>query len=316
MSLSHPTILVYSPTEAEEYATCLRNYGCSVLAASTVEEAKKLLPNSEVILGWQFPTSLLSQSCAANVRWFQSMGAGVNDLVADSSIPKNIRLTRIVGQFGAHISEYVFTYILFLLKDVPRMTQAQAERKWDFFIPENLVGKTIGIAGLGSIGAELVRKARAFDMNIHGLSYSGKQANIVDKHFMADEWNVFVKDLDYLVLTLPLTEKTQHIINRDILLAMKSDAYLINVGRGALIHEEELCSVLQAGHLRAAILDVFETEPLPKEHPFYDLDNIYITSHLSGPSTVEAVARFFIENLNRYMAKKPINGLVDRERGY
>lgn len=314
-----PNILVFRPesAEAEAYADNIRGHGfTSVKAVSTIEEAEKYLPETEVILGWKFPTQILNQPIASNVRWFQSMGAGVDDLVADKSIPENIQLTRIVDQFGTYISEYVFTFLLHIVKDVSRLRKAQLESKWDPFISESLVGKTIGIAGLGSIGAEIVRKARAFDMNVHGLSYSGKQASMVDNHFMPDQWMEFVKDLDYLVTILPLTEATHHIIDEKLLLAMKPDACLVNVGRGTLIDEPDLISVVKSGHLRAAILDVFEKEPLPKDHAFWSMPNVYVTSHLSGPSTIKGVCAFFADNLKRFLEGQPLQGLIDRNRGY
>ncbi len=317
MITSQPNILVYSPKQAGAYATCIRDYGfTSISVATTPEEAERYLPDTEVILGWKFPTHLLNKPIASSVRWYQSTGAGVNDLLADKSIPNDITITRIVDQFGGYISEYVFTFLLYLLKDVQRMKQSQLEHRWDPFISESLIGKTIGVAGLGSIGAEIVRKARAFDMNVDGLSFSGKHAQLVDHHYTPDEWPKFVKSLDYLILTLPLTKATHHVINRDILQVMKSTAVLVNVGRGALIDEGDLYSVMQSGHLQAAILDVFETEPLPKEHAFFSVPNVYVTSHLSGPSTTGGVSRFFVENIKRYLNKQPLNGLVDRKRGY
>ncbi|MEH7123569.1 D-2-hydroxyacid dehydrogenase [Bacillus sp. JJ1773] len=314
-----PNILVFTrdKAEAEAYADYIRNFGfSSVKAAATFEEVERYLPDTEVILGWKFPTQVLNQPIASNVRWFQSMGAGVNDLVADKTIPNRVQLTRIVDQFGTYISEYVFTYLLNIVKDVSRMNKSQMERKWDPFISESLANKTIGVAGLGSIGAEIVRKARAFDMNVHGLSFSGKQASLVDRHYTPESWGEFVKDLDYLVTILPLTEATHHIIDRDLLLTMKPNACLVNVGRGALIKEEDLVNVMQSGHLRAAILDVFEKEPLPKDHAFWSMPNVYVTSHLSGPSTVNGVCSFFAANLKRFINEQPLHGLVDREQGY
>lgn len=317
MKLSQPNILVYDPNHAEEYAESVRESGFTAArAATTYEEAEKFLPGTEVILGWKFPTQLLSSPNASSVRWFQSMGAGVNDLVADSSIPEDILLTRIVDQFGTYISEYVFAYLLHIVKDVPRMRQAQTGRKWDSFLSDTLAGKTIGVAGLGSIGVEIVRKARAFNLKVHGLSFSGKNAKIVDHHFTSNQWRDFVKDLDFLILTLPLTNETYHVINRDILYAMKPEGCLVNVGRGALIAENDLQAVLKDGHLKAAVLDVFETEPLPKDHNFYSLPNVYVTSHLSGPSTVAGVTRFFADNLKRYLNQQTLLGIVDRKRGY
>ncbi|MGJ7909671.1 D-2-hydroxyacid dehydrogenase [Neobacillus sp. LXY-1] len=317
MNIRQPNILVYSPNQAEEYANYIRKKGfSSVMVATTRDEAEKLLLGTEVILGWKFPTELLSSSAAATVKWYQSTGAGVDDLVADSSIPDLLILTRIVDQFGGYISEYVFTYLLYLVKDVARISQAQLEHRWDPFIADSLAGKTIGVAGMGSIGTEIVRKARAFEMKVFGLSKSGVNSEIVDKHFFSDQWPEFVKDLDYLVLTLPLTMSTYHIVNRELLLSMKPGAIIVNVGRGALMNENDLVTVLKTGHLGAAVLDVFETEPLPVEHPLYSIPNVYITPHLSGPSTADGVCDFFAENLNRYMAGQPLAGVVDWKRGY
>lgn len=314
-----PNILVFNPdySKVEAYTKSIHRYGFkSVQSASTLEEAIKLLPGTEVILGWRFPLELLNQPLASSVRWFQSMGAGVDDLVADCSIPQDIILTRIVNQFGTYISEYVFMFLLYIAKNGSRMRQSQKERQWDPFISESLAGKTMGVAGLGSIGSEIVRRARAFDMNVHGLSFSGTNASLVNYHFGPDQWSEFVKDLDYLVLTLPLTDATRHIVNKDLLLTMKQNACLINVGRGALVNEDDLIDVMQSGHLQAAVLDVFEIEPLPKDHAFWSIPNVYVTSHLSGPSTIDSVSHFFVENLQYYIEGQPLDGVVNRERGY
>ena len=317
MLMPKPNILVYNTSQAEIYAQYIRGCGfSSVVAAATPEEAAKYLPNIEVVLGWEFPTQLLKDPISSSVLWFQSAGAGVDDLIADKSIPENIILTRVVDQFGGYISEYIFTYLLYILKDVPRMRKSQLEQRWDPFISESLAGKTIGVAGLGSIGKEIIRKARAFDMNVYGLSYRGEHAHLTDRHFTQEQLRDFVEELDYLVLSLPLTEFTHHMINRDILYSMKAEACLFNVGRGSLIDEKELLTVMQSGHLKAAVLDVFETEPLPKNHGFYSIPNIYLTSHLSGPSIIDGVSDFFIENLTRYLNHQPLKGVVDRKRGY
>lgn len=319
MKSHQPNILVFNPDHAvvEAYAEFIHHFGfTSLKAASTVEEAIKLLPGTEIILGWKFPLELLHQPLASSVRWFQSIGAGVDDLVAANFIPQDITLTRIVNQFGTYISEYVFMFLLYIAKDGSRMRQSKDERHWDPFIPESLAGKTIGVAGLGSIGSEIVRKARAFDMTVHGLSRSGINNLLVDHHFISDDWNEFVKELDYLILTLPLTDDTRHVVNKDLLLAMKPNACLINVGRGALINEDDLIEIMQLGHLQKAVLDVFEHEPLPKEHAFWSLPNVYVTSHVSGPSTIKGVTHFFVENLKRYVEGQPLNGMVDRVKGY
>ncbi|NOU94693.1 D-2-hydroxyacid dehydrogenase [Paenibacillus sp. LMG 31456] len=311
-----PNILVYY-NEAEKYAAILKEHGyTSVKTAKTLDEALVHLPGTEIILGWNFPSHLLAQPEAATVQWVQSTGAGIDNLVADRTIPEKIVLTRIVDQFGGMISEYVFAYLLLHCKDIPRLLAAQANREWDKFSPGSLEGKVIGVAGLGSIGVEIVKKARAFHMKVHGLSLSGKNADIVDRHFTAADWKTFVSELDYLVLTLPLTSETRHVINRDILLSMKSNACLVNVGRGQLIVESDLIEVLKEKQHQTAVLDVFEKEPLDKENPLWSLSNVFITPHLSGLSKIEEVGRFFIDNLRRFEQGASLQGIVNRERGY
>lgn len=308
-------ILVHSsPKQAERYAELLRQHGFTVATSTNEEEARKQLPETEVIFCWRFPVHLLTAPEAASLKWIQTMSAGVDQLV--HHVPSQILLTRVVDQFGGPISEYVFSYILYLTKDIPRLLRAQGERKWEPFLPEFLSDKTIGVAGLGSIGQEIVRKARAFDMTVYGLSFSGKQAHLVDRHFGPNEWKAFVKELDYLVLILPLTSQTCHVIDREILYAMKPGATLINVGRGKLIKEDDLIEVMRSGHLKAAVLDVFAQEPLPSDHPFWTLPNVFVTPHMSGPGRPEHIARYFAENLKRYLEGKPLIGVVDRKAEY
>ena len=310
-------MLVYNENGTEKYEDVLREAGfTSIQTATSEEEAKSKLSETEVIFCWKFPTHLLSLSDANSVRWIQSMGAGVDDLVYDENIPENILLTRVVDQFGGKISEYVFAYLLFISQDISRTREAQKQRRWEAFLPDFLAGKTIGIAGLGSIGSELVRKARTFDMEVHGLSFSGKNASLVDRHFFASDWLSFVKDLDVLVLTLPLTEETNQIVSTDILENMKKNSVLVNVGRGGLISENDLVFVLQSGHLNAAILDVFTVEPLPLESELWSLSNVYITPHIAGPSLAEDVGNFFVDNLKQYIINKPLIGLIQRNKGF
>ena len=242
---NEPTILIYSPNDADIYARLLQKKGYTKVSwASTPEEAKKRLPDTEVLVCWNFPLYLLSSPEASKLNWIQSLGAGIDDLMKSKHIPEQVMVTRVVDQFGIPISEYVFAYLLYVNKNISKAEAQQQEKKWTPFITETLAGKTIGVAGLGSIGKEIVKKARAFNMLVYGLSFSGAQSNLVDRHFRADQWLSFVKELDYLVLTLPLTEETLDVVNRELLLAMKSNATIVNVGRGKCIAEKDLIDVL------------------------------------------------------------------------
>ena len=181
---------------------------------------------------------------------------------------------------------------------------------------ERLAAQTLAVAGIGSIGEEIVRLGRAFQMRVIGLSESGRLSHTVDRHYSSGEWQEFAANADVLVLSLPLTDATREIVNTRILSVMKKSAILVNIGRGGLIAENDLIEHMRNRRLRAAILDVFQSEPLPSDSPLWRLPNVFITPHVSGPSSVPDVSRFFFENLQRYMAAQPLEGVVDRDRGY
>ncbi|MFF2481708.1 D-2-hydroxyacid dehydrogenase [Paenibacillus sp. NPDC058071] len=314
--MKNATILIYHK-RAERFAEYLRKEAdCTIRTAVTPDEAAAQLAGTDIILCWQFPAELLSAPEAKNVRWIQSTGAGIDNLVNGADVPESITITRIVDQFGKLISEYVLGYMLFHNKGIERLLTNQQSRIWGDHDVDTLEGKVIGVAGLGSIGAEVVSRARAFHMVVHGLSTTKGKAGLVDRHYTADEWTAFVRELDYLVLTLPLTPETRHVVTLDVLQALKDNACLINVGRGPLIVEEALVSHLQSHPQQTAVLDVFDKEPLPNDHPFWSLPNVIVTPHLSGPSVAANVSRYFLNNLERFRRGEPLQGVVDRQRGY
>jgi phosphoglycerate dehydrogenase-like enzyme len=308
-----PKILIYSQTAADEYAGMVRAAGFPAVAAATPAEALVHISEAEILFGWRIPSELWRH--AENLRWIQAAGAGVDDLLANPEIRPDVQITRVVDQFGGPIAEYVFTYLLHLLKPVERLRAQQRRHEWRPLPARDLVGLRMGVAGTGSIGRELIRRARAFEMSVIGLNHSGAEVPGVERVYRYDEWPQFVADLDVLVLTLPLTPATRHVVSEPILATMKDGAILVNVGRGALVDTKALLRHLQRGRL-TAVLDVFEEEPLPADHPFWNLDNVWVTPHLSGPSQPRRVAEYFLANLRRYLAGQPLLGVVDRDRGY
>lgn len=310
-----PHILIYS-RDPEPFRQWLEDHGCPGRcdAASSLEEAEAVIGDVDVILGGRIPDGLLARAHA--LRWFQSMNAGIENLVAAEGLRPEVLLTRVVDQFGGPISEYVFAELLARVREIERLREMQARREWRHFVTDTLAGKVLGVAGLGSIGKEIVRKGKAFDMTVYGLSRTGAGASSVDRHFDGDSWIDFVRDLDVLVLTLPLTPETEGVVDAQVLAAMPEKAILVNVGRGALIDEAALIRAVQEGRIAGAILDVFTQEPLPADNPLWDLPGVTVTPHISGPSTVEGVGRLFLENLKRFMNGETLVGIVDRGRGY
>lgn len=310
-------ILVYHERAADKYAAFLTAHGCTqVYTAANGEEARTRLAETpiEVIYGYGFPLDAIAAS--NTVRWVQLMSAGVDAVLRQGRLPSHITLTRMLDVFSRPMAEYAFAYLLHIEKEIDRLREQQVSNTWKSFRAGVLHDKTIGVAGLGSIGQDVVKKARAFDMTVYGMSRSGAQSATVDRHFTPDLWLDFVKELDYLVLTLPLTDKTRHAVNESVLGAMKRDAILVNVGRGALVDERALVSALRDRRLRAAALDVFEVEPLPGDSLLWTLSNAYVTPHMSGPTTVENAGQYFLDNLKRYEQGLQLPGVVDWETGY
>lgn len=250
-----------------------------------------------------------------NLKWVQSIYAGVEPLV-DPVQRHNYILTNARGVFGELMSEFVFGYLLFLEKKMLDRMKAQQAKQWQR--PESgvLRGKTIGLLGVGSIGAHLAGTAKHFGMTVRGFTRQSEESTQIDEYFHGDSLLEFVDGLDYLVCVLPRTKDTDHIVDMMVLSAMPPHAILINVGRGNAVDESALVKALNEGRLAAAVLDVFEKEPLPEDHPFWTTTNLYMTFHTSAISYPEDITKLFIENYQLYLENKSLKYQVSFERGY
>jgi phosphoglycerate dehydrogenase-like enzyme len=261
-----------------------------------------------------------------NVKWIQSTWAGVEPLL-DPSLRRDYILTNARGVFGGLMSEFVFGYLLAHERKIFEVAQAQQRKEWMRFLTGTLRGKTIGLLGVGSIGAEVARTAKFFGMTVRGYTRSSEDCEFVDEYFHAvpplpkgegqgEGLLKFAQGLDYLISILPNTKDTRKLVDANLLSALPPHAVFINVGRGSAVDESALVEALENDKLAGAILDVFEQEPLPQEHPFWTTRNLQMTYHTSAPSFPEDIARVFIENYLLYIEGKPLKYQVDFERGY
>lgn len=305
------TILIYHARHAAEYHDLLQPLlpGHRLIPCATPAEAEAHVAEAEILLSRYFPVDLFAR--APRLRWVQEMGAGVENLVG-APLPEGCLVTRVEGLFGTAMSEYAFAHMLAHAQQLGRLYRAQAERRWEPFIFGKLAGKRLGVAGTGSIGAEVAAKGKAFGMEVWALVRSPRELPNVDRTFTPTEAAAFTAGVDYLVSSLPLTPETVGLINPG---QMRPGALLINMGRGATIPEDGLLQAVRSGRIMA-VLDVFEQEPLPPSHPFWGEPGITITPHLSGPSVPAEVAQYFAQNLERFLSGRPLVGRVDRERGY
>lgn len=249
------------------------------------------------------------------LRWVQSTFAGVDPLLR-SGLRQDYILTGVKGVFGPLMSEYVFGQIIAVERGFAALRAAQRERRWEPRAYRGLSGLTLGVAGLGSIGQHIVATAGHFGMRVVGYRRRPGEVEGVDRVYSGEAFREFAAVPDYLVLVLPATPESHHLVNADTLDAMGAGSWLINVGRGAVVNETALAGALQARRIGGAVLDVFEDEPLAPESPLWDLDNCVVTPHVAAESFPSDIVAIFLENWRRYRAGEPLQHVIDFQRGY
>lgn len=285
-----------------------------IVSSTEPEEALALVGDCNIILG-EPPLIVDVLASARQLKWVQSSWAGV-DRLCGPGLRQNYVLTGVKGIFGALISEYVMTYLFALERRIFDMRANQLKKHWQPKPYRLATDVTLGIVGLGSIGQHLARTARCFGLRVTGLNRSGEPCDGVEEVFTGENQQRFFTQADYIVLTLPDTPKTRHFINADVLAMMKPSATLINVGRGSIVNEPDLVTALQQGQIAAAVLDVFETEPLPEDSLLWSLPNVFVTPHFAAASFPEDVVRIFTENYDRFLNSEPLLQQIDFELGY
>ncbi|MBW4580317.1 MAG: D-2-hydroxyacid dehydrogenase [Tildeniella nuda ZEHNDER 1965/U140] len=280
--------------------------------------------DAEVYLNWFYLKPDLLQrvlGAAPNLRWHQTLSAGVNHILTPLYLQRDITLTNGAGTFGIPIAEFVLTYILFHAKNISFLLSLQANHTWKQSIQlptQEVFGKSLLIIGAGKIGQEIAKRASAFGLRVWGSRRHPQLTPGFERVVGLDEWRSLLPEADYIVLATPLTSETHHLIDETALRAMRSTAYLINIARGAVVDEVALIRALQEGWIAGAGLDTFHTEPLPPESPFWSLPNVFVTPHCSGfsPCIVERAIALFLDNLDRYRTGQPLRNVVGKTLGY
>jgi glyoxylate/hydroxypyruvate reductase A len=213
------------------------------------------------------------------------------------------------------MAEYVFAYLLYFGRNLSKHFEDQRKKSWDRKRPERLREKVLGILGLGSVGREIARRGKQFGMGIVGFKRTPERMKNMDQVYGPRDLKKMIPLVDYLVVALPFTPETYHLLGEEELNLIKDGAILFNIGRGKTIDEMALTRVLKTGRMKA-VLDVFEMEPLSPESELWDLENVIITPHVSGISIPEEICEEFIRNYRRWVKGKTLIGLVDRNKGY
>jgi phosphoglycerate dehydrogenase-like enzyme len=285
-----------------------------VVLVTDPEPAAEVVAGCNIIFGEPGRVSSVLEA-AHQLEWVQSSWAGVNSLCTPGS-RRDYVLTGVKDIFGPRISEYVLTYLFALERRIFTMRDNQKDRLWKPLPYRSSDEIKLGVVGLGSIGQHLAHSAGQFGIRVTGLSRSGTPCAEVEKVYTVENLADFLKDLDYIAITLPDTPQTKHFINTDVLKMMKPTATLINVGRGSVINEPDLIGALESGVIGAAVLDVFTNEPLTPDSPLWQLPNAYITPHHAAITFPDDIVPVFIQNYRRFLQQAPLLHVVDFELGY
>ncbi len=251
--------------------------------------------------------------------WIQSGWAGVENWFLRPEWTEGVILTRTVGDFPQRIAQHVFGYLLARALRVDETLRQMAERTWKRWTPESLAGKTLLVVGMGAIGLEIAATAKAFQMHVAGVRRGGGKngrPSVEGGKEGARDLPDLLGWADVVVSLLPLTPETEAFWTAERFASMKAGSTFINVSRGGTVEEAALLRALGRGKPRTAILDVFREEPLPADHPLRGRDDVWITPHIAGVSTIPPLARDFAENWRRFRNGEPLHNQIDRARGY
>ena len=283
------------------------------------EQFDALLAEAEVLYGVRLPKNVITR--APGLRWLQMMSAGVDRFLHDDIVGSAVTMTNVSGIHVTSIGEFVLGLMLMFVKRSAFCFHSKQEKRWERFNPGELHSKTVGIVGLGHLGREVARLAKAFGMRVVATRRSARQATRarhVDMVLPPGQLSQLLSASDFVVLAVPLTAETRRLIGETELRAMKSTAYLINVGRGGIVDEDVLVRALDERWIAGAGLDVFTTEPLPADSRLWELPNVLLSPHVSGAMEDYGAraADVFCQNLKRYLNGKKLINVVDKRKGY
>ncbi|GGP16545.1 D-2-hydroxyacid dehydrogenase [Oceanobacillus neutriphilus] len=284
------------------------------------ELSDDILKKAEILVNWQ-KSKESTYLESDQLKWVQSWSAGVDSLNLNKMEEKGIKLTSANGVHSYPISETIFAYILGFTRLIHTYVRQQQEKVWHHAkLRGEIHNKTIAVLGVGKIGQETAKIAKAFGMKVLGVRHSGKAAEYVDEMYQPHQLDNVLPQSDYVVVTLPLTEDTHHLIGEEQFKQMKKDAFFVNIGRGQIVDEKAMIAALENNEIAGAGLDVFENEPLDNTSPLWEMENVILTPHTAGATEFynqRVIEDIFIPNLKSYLnGESPSINLYRHDRGY
>jgi len=310
-------LFTYNYGEKEMKAVADLGYELVYIKEKELSDAEEI-SDVDIIVGYN-PFNKIDISNLKNLKWIQLTSIGIDQLPKQKVKENGIIVTNNNSCYSIPIGEWIVMKILELLKNSKEFYRKQSDREWkvDSTIIE-LYNKTICFIGTGSIASEAAKRLIGFDVNIIGINTSGKSKEYFNSCYPIQQMDYVLSQADIVVVSIPYTKETHHLINENNIYSIKKGARLINISRGSIIKESALVEALKAGRIHGAALDVFEEEPLPKDNPLWELDNIIITPHNSWVSEMRNHRTFNIvyDNLRRFIAGENLKNIVDIDRGY
>ncbi|MCB2053719.1 MAG: glyoxylate/hydroxypyruvate reductase A [Geminicoccaceae bacterium] len=269
----------------------------------------------DMALVWLPPPGLLAG--LPNLEAIFSLGAGIDAMLADPTLPAHLPLCRMVDpSLAGYMSEYVLTVALTYHRHMHLYAEQQARGEWRLHLPVPAASRRIGVMGLGELGRHVAATLSGHGFRVRGWSRSGKRLEGVETFAGDDERGAFLAGCDMLVCLLPLTAETENILDADLFAAMPDGSFLVHAGRGRQLVEADLVEALRSGKLAAATIDVFPIEPLPADHPLWRHPRVTVTPHAASYAQAASGAAFVADNIRRLRRGDPLLAVVDRERGY
>jgi phosphoglycerate dehydrogenase-like enzyme len=294
-----------------------------LIATADEEKALSVVPEIDVIVCDMGKAGLLRKLLphAKKLRWIHSVSAGVESLLFPEMLAHPATLTNGRGAYKRALAEFVIAGAMYFAKNMPRLLADQKAGKWEQFYMEELYGKTMGIVGYGEIGRASAEKAKAFGMKVLALRRRPELSSsdpLVDRVYTHADLHEMLALCDYIVVAAPNAPGTQGLIGEAEFAVMKSNAVIMNVGRGPVIVESAMIQALSTGKIRGAALDVFDVEPLPAGHPLFTLPNVLLCPHSADRVTgwLETAIEVFLCNFQRFEKGEELMNVVDKKAGY
>jgi len=289
---------------ADDYATALRSRlpETEIAVAQTPSEEQELLKEVPIATGFKMTPEEVD--AAPNLDLFACVYAGVGHLDLDAFEANGTAVTNASGVHGPNIAEYVIGSILSHVRGFRQAWRQQDRNEWRSYPAREFQGSTVTVVGLGSIGQAIVDRLEPFGVDTIGVRYSPEKGGPTDEVLGFDEIHDALARTDYLVLACPLTDETRGLIDSQAFLTLPSDSFMVNIARGGVVDTEDMVAALQANRISGAALDVTDPEPLPNDHPLWDIDTVSITPHNAGhtPDYYERTAEILAANVERYRA--------------